>query len=137
MRRLFRFKRKEDETLQGYYTRTASVARTMWKKLRLPFLTEMIVESMQRATGWNCDTRPSAVFTTLKYAFAWRSTASWQSTRASNMMVDPNNHTRWKHKCGWHNRAAYGTRSHQSGLYAKNRASKEEGLRMQWTEETS
>ena len=32
MRRLFRFKRKEDETLTGYCTKTARASRTIWKK---------------------------------------------------------------------------------------------------------
>ena len=37
MRRLFRFKRKEEETWRGYCMRTARAARTVWKKIRSHF----------------------------------------------------------------------------------------------------
>ena len=97
-RRLFRFKRQRCETLTGYCTRTARAARTIWKKINLPFLTEMIADSL------TCDTRPNAVLTTLKYAIARRSTAWWQNSQAKDMTGDSNNHTRRKHKFGWHHR---------------------------------
>ena len=48
----FRFKREEDETLTRCCTRTARAARTIWKKMKLPFLSEMIPESRWRAMGW-------------------------------------------------------------------------------------
>ena len=56
------------------------------------------------AMGWACHTRPNAVLNTLKYALAWRSAAWWQKTKARTVKIDPNNHTRWKHNFGWHNR---------------------------------
>ena len=37
MRPFFRLKRKEDETLAGYCTRTVRAANTIWKKMKLPF----------------------------------------------------------------------------------------------------
>ena len=54
--------------------------------------------------GWVCDDRPTAVINTLRQVLKWRSTKWWRSTEASEMEEDPFNHTRWKHKWGWHNR---------------------------------
>ena len=70
----------------------------------LPFLYEMTAESMWRAMGWVCDDGPNAVVDTLRQVLRWRSTEWWQSAQASGMTEDPHNLTRWKHKCGWHNR---------------------------------
>ena len=93
-----------DETWAYYCTRSARVAKKMWIKMKFQFLSEVIAESMWRAVGWVCDERPNAVINTLKQVFRWRSTTWWQSIQASVMKSDPHNHTRWKHKCGWHNR---------------------------------
>ena len=90
MSRLFRFKRMEDETLAGYCTRAA---RTIWTKTNTSFLSETTPESIWRAMGWTCDPKPNAVLTTLRHAFAWRSTTWWQNTKATNMKDDLNNHT--------------------------------------------
>ena len=68
----------------------------------------MIAENMWRAVGWTCDSKPNAVLTTLKYICAWRSTAWWQNTKARNITVDSNNHTRWKHMWEVHNRGCVG-----------------------------
>ena len=38
MRRLFKFNQKEHETVVGYCTMTARAARTIWTKMKLPFL---------------------------------------------------------------------------------------------------
>ena len=72
--------------------------------MELLFLSEVIAESLWRAMGWVCDERPNAVMNTLKHVFKWRSTQWWQSTKAVEMKNDLYNHTRWKHKWGWHNR---------------------------------
>ena len=50
-----------------------------------------------------CDTRPKAVLQSLKHTHAWRSTVWWTNTKALNMVVDPNGHTRWRQKrgCVW------------------------------------
>ena len=40
MRRLVRFKREEDEMWAEYCRRTARVARKIWTKMKLPFLSE-------------------------------------------------------------------------------------------------
>ena len=37
-KRMFRFNKKEDETLAECYTRTARIARTIWTHMKLPFL---------------------------------------------------------------------------------------------------
>ena len=95
MRRLFRFMRKEDETVTGYCTRTARAARTISNKMKLPFLSEMIAGNMWSAMGWTCDSNPNAVDVEVR---------RWPNTKARNMTVDPTNHTRWKHKWWWHNR---------------------------------
>ena len=50
-KRLFRFNKKEDETLAEYYTRTARMARTIWTRMKLPFPTEAIAHGMWRPTG--------------------------------------------------------------------------------------
>ena len=99
MRRLFRFMRKEDETVTGYCTRTARAARTMWNKMKLPFLFEMIAGNMWSAMGWTCASNPNAVHVEVR---------RWPNTKARNMTVDPTNHTRWKHKWWWHNRGCVG-----------------------------
>ena len=61
----------EDETLTGYCTRTARAVRTNWKKMKLPFLSEMLAESTWRAMGWISDPKPNAVLMTLKHVCAW------------------------------------------------------------------
>ena len=104
MSRLFRFKKEEDGTWAKYCTSAARIVRIIWFNMELPFLSEVIAESMWRAMGWVCDERPNAVINTLKQVFRWRSTKWWQSTQASGMKSDPHNHTRWNHKCGWRNR---------------------------------
>ena len=70
MRRWFRFKRKEDETLAGYCSRTARAAKNDLDKDVTPVRSETTAESMWRAMGWACDTRPIAVSKNAKYAFA-------------------------------------------------------------------
>ena len=51
---MFRFKKKEYETLAEYCTGTARVARTIWTKMKLPILYE-VIESTLRAMVWVCD----------------------------------------------------------------------------------
>ena len=75
-----------------------------WVNMELPFLSEVIAESVWRGKGCDCDERPNAVINPLKQVLRWRSTKWWQSAQASGMKSDPYNHTRWKHECGWHNR---------------------------------
>ena len=49
----FASKKEEDETWADYFSRTASVARKIWTKMKLLFLSDVIAESMWRgyATG--------------------------------------------------------------------------------------
>ena len=42
--------------------------------------------------------RKNAVRTTLKHVFALRTTTWWRNTKATNMKLGIDNHTRWKHK---------------------------------------
>ena len=70
----------------------------------LPFLCEMIAESMWRAVGWVCEQRPHAVIDSLKQVFRWRSSRWWHAIHTEGMKDDPQNHTRWRHKWKWHNR---------------------------------
>ena len=95
--------RKEDEMWAIYGTRAARVAMKIWAKMNLPFLSEVIAESLWRAMGWVCDERPDAVINTSKQVFKWRSTKLRQSTEAIETK-NPYNHTRRKHKWGWHHR---------------------------------
>ena len=60
MLRLFRFTREKEETLVDYYARTCKTARKIWVQMCLPFLYEVIAESMWRAMGWVCYERPNA-----------------------------------------------------------------------------
>ena len=66
MLRLFRFKKQKEKTWVDYYARTRRTARKIWVQIRLPFLYELIAESMWRAMGWVCDERSNAVNDTLK-----------------------------------------------------------------------
>ena len=68
MRRVFRFK-EENEMRADYYTRTERVARKIWTKMKLPFLSEVIADSLWGAMGWVCDQWPNAVINTLKQVF--------------------------------------------------------------------
>ena len=95
---------KEEETLAEYCRRTARIARTIWTKMMLPFLSDVIPESIWRVMGGACDPKPIAVLKTLKYALKWRSTSWWQNTKAIEMKNDPYNHTRCKHMWSWNNR---------------------------------
>ena len=65
-RRLFRFMRKDDETVTGFCSRTARAARTISNKMKLPFLFEMIAGNIWSAMGWTCDSKPNAVLIILK-----------------------------------------------------------------------
>ena len=92
MRRLFRSKKKEDENFTGYCQRTARAVRTIWTKMKLPFLSEVIAEGTWRGVGWTCDPKPTAVLTTLKHAFKWRCTkvvAEYTSNRNHRGLVQP------------------------------------------------
>ena len=100
MLRLFRFTRKKRETLVDYYARACKTARKIWVQMCLPFLYEVIAESMWRAMGRVCFEGPNAVINTLKSVFRWRSARWWQSTQAKGMKNDACNNARWKHKCG-------------------------------------
>ena len=51
-----------------------NVARKAWIQMGLPFLYEVIAESMWRATGWACDEKSIAVIDTLEKVYRWRST---------------------------------------------------------------
>ena len=83
MRRLFRFERKEDETLR-MMDKDGDGGKNELEKDEAPFFfSEMLVESVWRAMGWTCHTRTHAVLTTLKYSVAWRSTAWWQNTKSN------------------------------------------------------
>ena len=48
--------------------------------------------------------RSDAVLETVQHTSAWRNTIWWTNMKALDMMVDQNDHTRWKHKWSWHNR---------------------------------
>ena len=50
MRRLFRFTRKEGATWIGCCMRTARSTKSVWKRMKLPFLFAMIAGSRWRAT---------------------------------------------------------------------------------------
>ena len=88
--------KQKNKTWADYHAR----ARKLWLRMSLPFLYEVIAESMWRAMVWVCDERSTAVIDTLKNVLRWRSTEWWQSTQAKGMKEDPCNHTRWKHKWG-------------------------------------
>ena len=49
VRRLFRFKRKEDELLKEDRMRSARAVRIIWKKMKFLLVSEMINESTWRA----------------------------------------------------------------------------------------
>ena len=66
MTRLFRLKRRKDETWVEYHARTCNMARKIWVQMGLPFLCEKIAESMWRATEWVCDEKVNAVIFSLK-----------------------------------------------------------------------
>ena len=61
MRKLFKFRWKDDLTVTQYCRRTARMSKTIWKKMELPFL-------FWRAVGWVCDQNPNAV---LRPARSW------------------------------------------------------------------
>ena len=41
-----------------------------------------------------------AFLESLKQVFAWRSMVWWRNIKVLNMLVDPDNHTSWKHGDG-------------------------------------
>ena len=85
MRRLFRSSRKEEETWNGWCTRTAKAARSIWKKMQL-------LDMRHKA---ECGTAVVEMgLCTEEYGMV-------ENTKARNMMTDPNKHSRWKHKWRW------------------------------------
>ena len=109
MRRLFRFKKKHDETLTGCCQRTAREARTIWTKMKLSFSISDVCRKHVGSSGMGpviqSQTRP-------RHALTWRRTSWWQHTKAIKMKDYLCNHTRWKHKWRWHNRGCvFGTKS--------------------------
>ena len=59
--RLFRSKRRKDETWVEYHKRTCKMTRKMWVQMSLPFLFEKIEESMWRSMEWVSDAKVNAV----------------------------------------------------------------------------
>ena len=53
--------------------------------MSLPFLYEVIAESVCRAMEWVCDEKSTAVIDILTNVLRWRSTEWWQSTQAMEM----------------------------------------------------
>ena len=69
--------------------RTARVARSIWQKMKLPCLSEVITNNLWKAVGWTGDRRQNAVLQSLDYVCAWRSTVWWRNIKALNMLVGP------------------------------------------------
>ena len=86
------------QTLPGYCTRTALAPRTIWQKMKLRFWSEMIAERMRRAMGWTCDTRPRGGVDDSQIRLCMEMSGVVGKHKAWNMTVDPNHHTRWRHK---------------------------------------
>ena len=80
------------------------MARKIWVKMKLPFLSEKVVQSVWRAVGWACIEKENAVIDSVKKVYQWRSTRSWYALHTRMMKKDPETRTRWKHKWCWHNR---------------------------------
>ena len=100
MTKLFRLRKREEETWVEYQIRTSSMARKIWVQIKLLFLYEKIADSMWRAMEWACDDKEIAVIFSLKKVFKWRSSTWWQSLNTRMMKEDPKNRTRWKRKWG-------------------------------------
>ena len=64
--------------------RTASTARAIGKRMRLPFWRELIAESIWRAMGWVSDGLENTALTTLEHVYAWRSTTRWKHTSSED-----------------------------------------------------
>ena len=88
MTRLFRLKRRKDETWVEYQTRTSILARKIWMQMKLPLLCEKFADSKWRAMGWVCDEKTNAVIFSLKM-YKWRSTRWRQSLQTRMMKEDP------------------------------------------------
>ena len=65
------------------------MARSIWKKMKLPCLSEVIADNLCKAVGWTGDRRQNAVLQSLHCVCAWRSTVWWRSTKALHLLVDP------------------------------------------------
>ena len=98
MVRLFRFRRGKDETGVEYHRSCCKAARKIWIQMALPFLYEMIAESMWRGVGWVCDKRPNAVIDSLKQVSRWRGSRWWHAIHTKGLKDDPQSHMRWRHK---------------------------------------
>ena len=66
MLRLFQFKTQKEDTWVDCHARTCKIARNIWIQMGLPFLCEVIAESMWRAVGWACYERSNVVINTLQ-----------------------------------------------------------------------
>ena len=81
MLRLFRFKSHKEETWVNYHIGTYNMARKIWIQMGLPFLYEVIVESM-----WMKN--PMQWLTPSKKVYRWRSTRWWLSLQTEMMECD-------------------------------------------------
>ena len=86
------FHEKEDENENG------KISKNQMEQGKLPFLSEVIAGSMWRSLGWVCVKSTNAVMDPLQHIFTCRNTCWWREMKVSNTVVDPNNHTTWKHE---------------------------------------
>ena len=115
MRPIFTFKNEEEETSEGNWTRSATTARTSWKKFTLLVFCKMFAESMWKAKGWICDARQSAVLRSSEHVPTWNGTMWWTIEQVKYMKADNMNHTMWKHQWRRHLEEVCGIYSHLSG----------------------
>ena len=66
----------------------STAQRHLWIQMGLPFLYEIIADSIWRAIRWVCDQRPNAVIDSLKQVFRWRSSRWWRATIGSGTMKE-------------------------------------------------
>ena len=104
-------KKTEEETSEGNWTRSATIARTIWKKFNLLLLYEIL----WKAKGCLYDTRKNAILIFLEYVLAWTSTRWWRIAHMKYMKADNMNHTMWKHQWRRHLEEVCGIYSHLSG----------------------
>ena len=98
MIRMFEFERNAQESCVNFCSRTTRFGRIIWKNRGYIF-SEIKAESVWRTMGCVCVGRDRLRYwQLLGFVFKWRSTCWWKNMKASIMMVDPNNHTRWKHQ---------------------------------------
>ena len=100
----FRRQRKAEPNWVVFRKRTSGEMRVKWRTMEFTSTAEKNVERVSKTMAWATYDGDVLVVKALRSLLRWRTTTWWRNRSLWKMRVDPMNVSRWKHKCGFHNR---------------------------------